>query len=133
MKGSRLESDGNPAALTMSSAKDANSGKNCATTSQPTYPLPTDTQRTSPAMPGSWARYYKIIEIPNFLGQNGLNQEWRVSPNSMCVLGLSSTHAAFAEGRRPIEVAFNPDLHVEFSGKKKRGPCTWNLPQASAK
>lgn len=121
MKRSRSESAGENATPAKSPAKLANSKKNCATASQPMCSLPADMQRTTFAAPGSWARYYSIIEIRNVLGQSGLNQEWRVSPNSMCVLGLSSTHAAFAGGRRPIEVAFNPDLHVDFSGKKKKG------------
>lgn len=121
MKRSRLEADGGNQDALASSAKHSTSEKHCATALQPIGILPTDTQRTIPPVPGSWARYYNIIKIRNMLGQSGLNQEWRVSPNNMCVLGLSSTHAAFANGRRPVEVAFNPDLHVEFSGKKKKG------------
>lgn len=64
------------------------------------------------APPGSWARCYKIYRARG-------EEELRVSPNGMCVVGLSPTHEAFSRGI--AKVTFNEELHVDFSGKKKKG------------
>lgn len=62
--------------------------------------------------PGSWSRSYRIV-------RSGGEEELRVSPNGMCVLGLSPTHQAFSRG---IEtVSFNDALRVDFTGKRKKG------------
>lgn len=78
-------------------------------------------QETPLHPPGDWARYYAIVSKRDVSGRAGHDQEWRLSPNGMCVLGLSASHAAFAEGRTPASVTFNDELHCNFSGKRKKG------------
>ncbi|KAJ8603512.1 hypothetical protein CTAYLR_005131 [Chrysophaeum taylorii] len=69
--------------------------------------------------PGDWTRYYSVIEF-NATERPGHDQVLRVAPNSVCVLSLATTHSVF-DGRSPTELIFDQDLHVDFTGKKKKG------------
>ena len=63
-----------------------------------------------PPRPGDWSRYYDVVEAKHVV--------LRFAPNGVCVVSLGASHPQ-RETAKVIEV--NPKLHVEFSGRKKKG------------
>lgn len=65
-------------------------------------------RRDRQAPPGSWSRYYEVLDVEGM--------RLHAAPTGVCVVSIGTSHPGRA-GR----AVFDKRLHLDFSGKKKKG------------